>query len=154
MSKTIVTDNGDTIEVEIFESGVTLNAGTGGALLSGTGVPNPALGSNTDYYIDKTSNILYGPKTAGEWGTGISLVGPSGLVGTRLAVIGFLQVWKADLEGDYEAVEINDIIDGFDEGNSMRKVTGIVKDLPWNTYDAATDSYPNIKAYINTTHGS
>jgi hypothetical protein len=154
MSKTIVLDNGDVVEISIYEAGVTLDAGTGGSLLSGTGVPSSVLGSNEDYYLDISNHNLYGPKTAGDWGSPTSLIGPSSLVGTRLAIIGYLQVWKADLEGDFESVEINDIIDGYDEGNSMRKVSGIVKDLPWNTFDAATDSYPNIKAYINTTHGS
>jgi hypothetical protein len=48
-------------------------------ILSGAGVPNASLGANGDFYLDTASATreLYGPKTAGAWGTGVSLVGAS-----------------------------------------------------------------------------
>jgi hypothetical protein len=40
------------------------------------------LGADGDFYIDTASNYLYGPKTGGAWGAGVSIVGPQGLAGT------------------------------------------------------------------------
>ena len=55
-------------------------AGTNGAtVLNGSGAPPDTLGSNGDFYLDTTSDVLYGPKTGGAWpATGVSLVGPKG----------------------------------------------------------------------------
>jgi hypothetical protein len=51
-------------------------SGSGGApTLSGSGAPSNAIGNNGQLYIDTVSKTLYGPKTAGEWGTGIPLTG-------------------------------------------------------------------------------
>ncbi|MCH5716555.1 hypothetical protein [Niabella hibiscisoli] len=44
-------------------------AGTPGSkILSGTGAPDAALGAEGDYFLDKTTYLLYGPKTGGAWG--------------------------------------------------------------------------------------
>jgi hypothetical protein len=58
-------------------------AGTNGAsVLNGSGAPAGSLGSNGDFYLDTTSEVLYGPKSAGAWpATGVSLVGPRGATG-------------------------------------------------------------------------
>lgn len=49
----------------------------GGRIFYGTGAPASNLGRSGDSYIDTTSNAgkLYGPKTSGGWGSGISLQG-------------------------------------------------------------------------------
>jgi hypothetical protein len=61
-------------------------AGTNGrTILSGTGAPSSGLGSNGDYYIDTASNYIYGPKTTGAWGSGVSLIGPTGPAGVIAA---------------------------------------------------------------------
>lgn len=52
----------------------------GNGILSGTGAPPATLGVNGDFYLDKTTYNLYGPKTTGNWGTPTSLVGPAGRV--------------------------------------------------------------------------
>lgn len=38
-------------------------------------------GVNGDFYINTATNEIFGPKTAGSWGTGTSLVGPQGPAG-------------------------------------------------------------------------
>jgi hypothetical protein len=38
-------------------------------------------GVNGDFYINTVSNEIFGPKTAGAWGAGVSLVGPAGADG-------------------------------------------------------------------------
>jgi hypothetical protein len=57
-------------------------------LLSGAGAPGAGLGANGQLYIDTAANLLYGPKTAGAWGTGTALVGPVGPAGTVAAFSG------------------------------------------------------------------
>lgn len=53
---------------------------SGNTILSGTSDPTAAIGSTGDFYLNTATNKLFGPKTT-TWGTGTSLVGPSG-VGT------------------------------------------------------------------------
>jgi len=51
-------------------------AGTNGTVIySGNGVPSASIGVVGDFYIDLSNGVLYGPKTATGWATGISLVG-------------------------------------------------------------------------------
>ncbi|AMR33949.1 hypothetical protein A0256_22120 [Mucilaginibacter sp. PAMC 26640] len=54
----------------------------GRAILNGTGAPsNLATGADGDFYINTSSLSLFGPKTNGIWGTGISIVGADGAQG-------------------------------------------------------------------------
>lgn len=46
--------------------------------LSGSGVPGAGLGVDGDFYIDTATYNMYGPKTAGSWGSPTSLIGPTG----------------------------------------------------------------------------
>lgn len=50
----------------------------GRTVLSDSGVPDSGVGEDGDFYIDTTAWEIYGPKTAGAWGSGTSLVGPEG----------------------------------------------------------------------------
>lgn len=44
----------------------------------GTGVPSPSLGNDGDMYIDSLTGDLYGPKTAGAWGSPVAnLIAPA-----------------------------------------------------------------------------
>jgi hypothetical protein len=66
--------------------GLTGTTGATGAdgrtVLNGTVAPNDALGVPGDFYLDTTTNVLYGPKAGGTWpATGVSLVGPAGPTG-------------------------------------------------------------------------
>jgi Phage tail repeat like len=50
------------------------SSGSGSAaILSGSGAPSSSLGSNGGFYLDTANKKLYGPKTAGAWGSGIAL---------------------------------------------------------------------------------
>ena len=53
----------------------------GKTVLNGTQNPTASTGNNGDFYINTTTNSLFGPKTSGAWGSGISLVGPQGAAG-------------------------------------------------------------------------
>ena len=67
----------------IYQGAIPLPFGEGGnLLLHGEGAPAPEVGTNGDFYIDTTASDLYGPKTAGAWGAGVSLIGPAGADGT------------------------------------------------------------------------
>ncbi len=55
-------------------------AGTdGNTILSGSQAPSGSVGVNGDFYLDTSTEVLYGPKAGGSWpATGTSLVGPAG----------------------------------------------------------------------------
>jgi hypothetical protein len=65
-------------------TGATGAAGAAGAdgktVLYGTAAPTTE-GVNGDFYIRTTTNFIYGPKAAGTWPSGTSLVGPTGSTG-------------------------------------------------------------------------
>ena len=50
----------------------------GSQILSGNGMPTTSLGSVGDYYLNKTTMELYGPKTTEGWGNAIVLKGAQG----------------------------------------------------------------------------
>jgi hypothetical protein len=55
----------------------------GSTILSGSGAPSNGTGSNGDFYINSTNYDIYGPKTAGAWGSATSLIGPTGATGSQ-----------------------------------------------------------------------
>ena len=59
-----------------------LDGTDGNTVLSGAGAPGAGTGNDGDFYIDTSNNDIYGPKTSGSWGSGTSLIGPSGANGT------------------------------------------------------------------------
>ncbi|SDD91726.1 hypothetical protein SAMN05216464_10334 [Mucilaginibacter pineti] len=64
-------------------TGATGAAGANGnTTLSGSGAPSASLGNVGDFYLDKTSYFLYGPKTGTGWGPAVNLRGPAGPAGT------------------------------------------------------------------------
>ena len=50
----------------------------GKTILSGAGAPGGGTGVDGDFYIDTTGWDIYGPKAAGAWGAGTSIIGPAG----------------------------------------------------------------------------
>lgn len=68
-----------TVTVDIVEPRLTIQAPgvvgpPGSQILSSNGAPDSALGSIGDYYLDKITHELYGPKTQETgWGTPINL---------------------------------------------------------------------------------
>lgn len=50
----------------------------GNTVLSGSGAPSSGLGVDGDFYIDTATEEIYGPKTAGVWGSPTSLIGSIG----------------------------------------------------------------------------
>jgi hypothetical protein len=50
----------------------------GRTVLNGSGAPGAGLGENGDFYIDTTNDEIYGPKAAGAWGSGTSIIGADG----------------------------------------------------------------------------
>ncbi|WP_412468551.1 beta strand repeat-containing protein [Pedobacter sp. KLB.chiD] len=53
----------------------------GSSILNGNTPPGAGTGNNGDFYIDATTNLIYGPKSNGTWPAGKSLVGPQGPAG-------------------------------------------------------------------------
>lgn len=82
----ITSDALDYIEAGIVAAN-ELAAQGGLIAFTGSGPPDNSLGGNGDWYFDTTAGDLYGPKDAGSWPTGTSVVatgpqGPQGVPGT------------------------------------------------------------------------
>ncbi|KAM3091644.1 hypothetical protein ACKFKF_32830 [Phormidesmis sp. 146-12] len=59
-------------------------AGSNGkTILNGTTDPLATSGVDGDFYVNTTTQQLFGPKTTGAWGTGVSLRGPAGSPGLK-----------------------------------------------------------------------
>ena len=60
-------------------TGATGAAGAAGSkILSGTALPGTALGAVGDFYFKPDTYMLFGPKTAAGWGSGVNLRGATG----------------------------------------------------------------------------
>jgi integrin beta 8 len=67
-------------------AGPTGPAGVGAAWQQGAGAPTSGVGSNGDFYLNTTTGDIYGPKTAGAWGSSVFNIaegqqGPAGPAG-------------------------------------------------------------------------
>ena len=59
-------------------------AGADGKMVrNGTSNPVSSTGVDGDFYINTTTNTLFGPKANGAWPSGVSLVGPTGATGAQ-----------------------------------------------------------------------
>ena len=70
-------------------TGATGATGANGkTVLNGTIAPTAGVGVNGDFYINKTTSTIYGPKTSGAWPAGVDMIGaagPQGPAGIGLA---------------------------------------------------------------------
>jgi hypothetical protein len=55
----------------------------GNTILYGNADPTAGQGINGNFYINTTTNFLFGPKASGAWPAGTSLIGPQGLQGPQ-----------------------------------------------------------------------
>lgn len=58
----------------------------GKTIRHGSGAPLSGLGVDGDFYLDTATNILYGPKTSGAWGSGTSIIGATGAAGSAATI--------------------------------------------------------------------
>jgi hypothetical protein len=52
-------------------------------ILNGPTNPSPITGTDGEFYINTSTQTIFGPKTSGAWPAGILLVGPTGTAGTN-----------------------------------------------------------------------
>lgn len=71
----------------------------GNTILNGSGAPTVDIGVDNDYYIDTTTTTFYGPKTNGEWGTGIPLGRSSGAGSMQSIRAEFINAYTAPIVG-------------------------------------------------------
>lgn len=64
--------------------GVGATGAAGNTVLTTSGAPSSGTGNNGDFAYDPTASKMYGPKAAGVWPAGVSLIGPTGPPGTSL----------------------------------------------------------------------
>lgn len=97
--------------------GATGNTGTNGyTLLNGIVAPTSE-GVNGDFYIDTVTNLMYGPKAGGAWGSSTNIVGTNGSDGVVQFRFGS-GVPSAGLGADGDAY-FNDV-----NGDYYSKITG------------------------------
>ena len=77
------------------------NGTNGRTMWSTTGAPSGALGVDGDFANDPDASMMYGPKTAGNWGTGKSYKGVKGDTGTGLKNRGAWVTGTTYSPGDY-----------------------------------------------------
>ena len=75
--KTVFYYNG-TAWIAIGSGDIGPQGADGSMIMSGSGAPAAEDGDDGDFYIDLDTYDFYGPKLAGSWGSGVSLVGPPG----------------------------------------------------------------------------
>jgi hypothetical protein len=71
----------------------------GNTVLYGAGAPGPGDGVDGNFWINTSTNYLYGPKAGGAWPAGISLVGPAGSPGVGVPVGGTAAQLLAKIDG-------------------------------------------------------
>ena len=67
----------------VWLSAIGVQGTPGYSVLSGAVVPAAGTGVNGDFYINTATSMIYGPKAAGVWPAGVSLVGAAGTNGTN-----------------------------------------------------------------------
>lgn len=85
-------------------------------VLSGGGSPSSEIGQDGDFYIDTATSVIFGPKSAGSWGSPTSIVGPGlpsgGLEGQIVSKIAdspdYATQWIDNYTGDLRIVCKND----------------------------------------------
>jgi hypothetical protein len=126
------------------------NGTNGNSVLNGPTDPTVATGSNGDFYINTTTNTIFGPKAAGTWPVGVSLVGPSGMaaenglsvVGGKVRLGGKLIV-DTNIDLDSHAITLNQVTTGAPVGLRLQ-----------NMEPAAVENGVSISFGANTTSGS
>jgi uncharacterized protein (TIGR02145 family) len=116
-------------------------AGTNGkTILNGNAKPATSLGTLGDFYINTATDTLYGPKTVGGWGTGISLVGPKGSFpnGTN---VGDMQYWNGSVWVMIQIGQKNQVLtiqNGTPEWKDNSGAKDYISDLEGNKYEIVT----------------
>ncbi|HTH83356.1 MAG TPA: hypothetical protein VL490_10495, partial [Mucilaginibacter sp.] len=81
-----------------------VNGTNGNAILSGNANPsNIDDGVNGDFYINTSSYTIFGPKTSGDWGAGVSLFGP-GIIGGGTAGQSLVKASDNDFDTVWETI--------------------------------------------------
>ena len=76
----VVEDDPDNDQI-IINTGAGATGPAGNTIRNGAGAPGSGIGINGDFYLNTSNTSIYGPKTAGAWGSGTSLVGFTGPTG-------------------------------------------------------------------------
>lgn len=99
--------------------GTAGTAGTNGTngtnFLAGAGVPSAGTGANGDYYLNETNFDVYGPKTAGAWGSPFgNIKGAAGAAGTpALNVADLLLFFPSTLVANSQVLAKLEIVRAF-----------------------------------------
>lgn len=77
-------------------------AGPDGSIIySGTTIPSASTGKVGDFYLNRSNALLYGPKLASGWGTGLSLKGAKGDAGSQIYKGSTVPATSLGVAGDF-----------------------------------------------------
>ncbi|MEQ9251183.1 MAG: tail fiber domain-containing protein [Cytophagales bacterium] len=139
----------------------------GNTILSGLIDPTPGDGVDGDFFINTTTDSIFGPKAAGVWGTGTSLVGPAGADGNTV-LNGLIDPTPGDgVDGDFYINTVSDSIFGpktagvWPTGEPLVRPGGANDTIPANVFSARiaangtviSQSYPFVNSVNNTGPG-
>jgi hypothetical protein len=79
----LMLDVSDSKKAKLVLKGMVEDGTPGRTILNGVGAPSEELGVDGDFYLDTSIMRLYGPKDENFWGTGTTLVGPTGSPGPQ-----------------------------------------------------------------------
>jgi hypothetical protein len=118
--------------INLIDTLASLPEGGGGnVVLNGAGVPSAGTGSNGDFYINTINYDIYGPKTAGAWGSATSLIGPTGATGSAGATGATGAQGATGSTGETGA----GVVVGGTTGQYLTKIDGTNYNTQWSTLD-------------------
>ena len=131
-------------EILVKVDGTDYNTAWGVRPADGLNVLNGSVAPTTEgvdgeFYIDTTAWDIYGPKTAGAWGSGTSLVGPTGATGPAgpgVAAGGSAGQKLEKIDGtDYNTqwVDVNEPPAGGTANQVLTKIDGTDYNYQWST---------------------
>jgi hypothetical protein len=117
----------------------------GRTLLNGAGTPSAGTGADGDFYIDTNDpKTIYGPKTAGAWGSGTSIVGPAGADGSGVPAggsTGQVLAKASATDGDVTFIDPPVALPaGGTTGQVLAKASDSDQDVEWATVSGGTVS--------------
>lgn len=127
----------------------------GKTILSGTGNPsNTTDGVNGDYYINKSTYTLFGPKTSGAWGAGVDLIGPQGEKGEMgepgVPLSSLMDLFRAKTDA-IAISEITNLEDTLDNKADITALAAVIGGAPndGNTLNKLYTIIQGLQAFIN-----
>ncbi len=128
------------------------NGTNGNSILSGPSNPsNSSTGANGDFYLNTSSYTLFGPKTSGVWGAGVSVIGTGIAAGGATGQI-LTKTDNSDFDTGWEDLSFANISgQPTDNANLSAALSGKEDSLGFTPENSANKGQPNGYAALDGT---